>query len=126
NIVIVLGVIGSALLLGFYAFAWIRVGRDPTSGTIIPLFGPPGGMSRAAVRYVDRMGFDDRAFTAAIINLGVTGHLRIVGNGDATTLQPRTGGRGGAPEEKARAASLFRSKHSVQLVQTNHEILGSA
>ena len=126
NIVIVLGVIGSALLLGFYAFAWIRVGRDPTSGTIIPLFGPPGGMSPAAVRYVDRMGFDDRAFTAAIINLGVTGHLRIVGNGDATTLQPRTGGRAVTPEEKALAASLFRSKHSVQLIQTNHETLGSA
>ncbi len=126
NILIVLGVIGSALLLGFYAFAWIRVGRDPTSGTIIPLFGPPGGMSPAAVRYVDRMGFDDRAFTAAIINLGVTGHLRIVGNGDATTLQPRTGGRAVAPEEKALAASLFRSKHSVQLVQTNHETLGAA
>src|SRR4029078_2442034 len=62
----------------------------------------------------------------AIINLGVTGHLRIVGNGDATTLQPRTGGRAVAPEEKALAGSLFRSRHSVQLVQTNHEILGSA
>ena len=34
-------------------------------GTIIPLFGPPDGMSAAAVRYVDQMGFDNSAFTAA-------------------------------------------------------------
>jgi uncharacterized membrane protein YgcG len=126
NILIVLAVAGSALLLGFYAFAWIKVGRDPTSGTIIPLFAPPRGMSPAAVRYVDRMGFDDRAFTAAIINLGVSGHLRIVGDSAATTLQRRTGGRAVAPEEQALAASLFRSKPSVQLVQTNHETLGKA
>ena len=53
-------------------------GAIRASGTIIPLFAPPDGMSPAAVRYVDRMGFDDRAFTAAIINLGVNGHLRIV------------------------------------------------
>ena len=46
----------------------------------------------------------------------------------ATAMRPPcsavTGGRAVAPEEKALAASLFRSKHSVQLVQTNHETLG--
>ena len=103
NILIVLAVVGSALTLGFYAFAWNKVGRDPASGTIIPLFAAPNGMSPAAVRYVDRMGFDDRGFTAAIINLGVSGHLRIVGDGEASTLQRRTGGRAVAPEEQALA-----------------------
>jgi uncharacterized membrane protein YgcG len=126
NILIVLAVIGSALLFGFYAFAWFRVGRDPTSGTIIPMFGPPNGMSPAAVRYVDRMGFDDRGFTAAIINLGVSGHLRIVGNDKASTLERVKGGREIAPEEKALATNLFRSRSSVQLLQTNHEVLGKA
>jgi uncharacterized membrane protein YgcG len=126
NILIVLALAGSALLVGFYAFAWTRVGRDPKTGTIIPLFAPPNGMSPAAVRYVDRMGFDDRGFTAAIINLGVNGHLRIVGDGKASTLQRSTGGRAVAPEEQALQASLFRSMSSVQLVQTNHATLGKA
>ena len=44
----------SLLVLGYYACAWLRVGRDPPRGTIIPLFAPPDGMSAAAVRYVDR------------------------------------------------------------------------
>ena len=60
-------------MLAYYAFAWLRVGRDPPAGTIIPLFGPPDGMSPAAARYVDRMSFDNHCFTAAIINLGVKG-----------------------------------------------------
>ena len=126
NLLIVFAVIGSALLAGYYAFAWTRVGRDPAGGTVIPLFAPPEGMSPAAVRYVDQMGFDDRGFTAAIINLGVNGHLRIVGDGAASTLARSTGGRAVAAEEQALAASLFRTGQTVRLVQSNHEVLGSA
>jgi hypothetical protein len=63
--------VGLPLVLGFYFIAWLVVGRDPPRGTIIPLFAPPDGMSAAAVRYVGNMGFDDKCFTAAIIDLGV-------------------------------------------------------
>ncbi len=126
NLLIVFAVLGSALLAAYYAYAWMRVGRDPTGGTVIPLFAPPNGMSPAAVRYVDRMGFDDRAFTAAIINLGVNGHLRIVESGSSETLMHRTGGRPVAPEEQSLASKLFRSGSSVQLTQSNHKVLGAA
>jgi hypothetical protein len=126
NILIFLAVLGSALLAGYYAYAWTRVGRDPSGGTIIPLFAPPSGMSPAAVRYVDMMGFDDRAFTATIINLGVNGHLRIVESGSSETLTHRTGGRIVAPEEQALATKLFRSGSSVKLTQSNHKVLGAA
>ena len=78
-------------MLGYYAFAWLKVGRDPQPGTIIPLFGPPAGMSPAAARYVDRMSFDDHCFTAAIIGLGVGGHLRVVDDGDTKSLEKRAG-----------------------------------
>ncbi len=73
-------------MLGYYAFAWFKVGRDPQPGTIIPLFGPPAGMSPAAARYVDRMSFDDQCFTVAIIGLGVGGHLRVVDDDSTSTL----------------------------------------
>ena len=78
NRALVISALGLALILAFYALAWMRVGRDPPVGTIIPLFAPPDGMSPAAARYVDRMSFDNHCFTAAIINCGVKGHLRIV------------------------------------------------
>ncbi len=43
-------------------YQWLRYGRDPSPGTIIPVFEPPSGMSAAGMRYVDQgAGFDDKA-----------------------------------------------------------------
>ena len=78
--------VGVPLVFGFYFIAWLVVGRDPPRGTIIPLFAPPDGMSAAAVRYVDNMGFDDKCFTVAIIDLGVRGHVRLTGSGSSTII----------------------------------------
>ena len=83
---------GLAAVLGFYAFAWLRFGRDPPCGTIIPLFGPPDGMSSAAVRFVERLKFDDRCFPEAIIDIGVSGRIKLVGDGKQT-VERRDGGK---------------------------------
>ena len=117
---------GLALLIAYYAFAWMRVGRDPPSGTIIPMFAPPDGMSPAATRYVDRMSFDNGCFTAAIINLGVKGRLRIVEDGGKATLQKRGGNAAIAPEEDAMLRRLFAADNALLLTQTNHVPLGKA
>jgi uncharacterized membrane protein YgcG len=120
-------VAGLVLLVGYYAFAWLRVGRDPPKGTIIPLFGPPDGMSPAAVRYVDRMSFDNGCFAAAIINCGVKGRLRIVESDDKKlTLQKHGGPNPVAPEEDALLARLFSGNDALLLSQTNHVPLGRA
>ncbi len=117
---------GLALVLGFYAFAWLRVGRDPPRGTIIPLFGPPEGLSAAAVRFVERMGFDDRCFTAAIVDLGVNGHIKLTGDGKQTVIEHRDGGKTIGPPERDLESKLFASKPSLLLAQVNHEPLGKA
>ena len=75
-------VFGGALVILFYLTAWLLVGRDPRSGTVIPLFAPPDGMSAAAVRYVDTMNFDNRCFAAAIVGLGVNGHIKLTSTDD--------------------------------------------
>ena len=36
NLALGIAVIGLALIIAYYAFAWMRVGRDPPTGTIIP------------------------------------------------------------------------------------------
>ena len=118
-----LGLVG---VVAFYAFAWRRVGRDPPTGTIIPLFAPPDGMSAAAVRYVERMAFDARCFTAAIIDLGVNGHLRLTGSGSETVLWRLDGGKLIGPAEQAAKSKLFAANPSLKLVQTNHTTLTSA
>jgi uncharacterized membrane protein YgcG len=118
-----LGLIG---LVMYYGLAWWRVGRDPPRGTIIPLFGPPEGLSAAAVRYVERMAFDDRCFTAAIIDLGVNGHVRLTGAGKDTTIWRNDGGKPVGPPEAALKSKLFAAAPSLALVQSNYQTLGRA
>ena len=77
NRIAVIGLVGLGVLLSYYLLVWLRVGRDPEAGTIVPLFHPPGKLSPAAMRYVYRMGFDNKAYAAAIINMAVKGYLTI-------------------------------------------------
>jgi uncharacterized membrane protein YgcG len=118
-----LGLIG---IVAFYAFAWWRFGRDPPAGTIIPLFGPPDGMSAAAVRFVERMGFDARCFTAAIIDLGVNGHIRLSGSRAETVLSRLDGGKPIGPAESAVESKLFAANPSLKLIQKNYLTLTQA
>ncbi|WP_315833866.1 DUF2207 domain-containing protein [Bradyrhizobium prioriisuperbiae] len=119
--------LGLLLILGYYLSAWRRVGHDPQGGTIIPLFGPPKGMSPAAVRYVSQMGMDDKAFTAAIVGLGVQGHLKLAERKNGLQMVPRTGGKLLNPDEQAVAKSLFGKRSSpLDLDQSNCKILQRA
>jgi uncharacterized membrane protein YgcG len=121
-------VAGVALLLvaAGYGLAWLLVGRDPPRGTIIPLFAPPDGMSAASVRYVDRREFDDRAFSAAIVDLAVRGHLKIHDKGKTKWLERRGGGAEIATAEQTVKAKLFAGGDSVELARASHRPLGRA
>ena len=68
---------GLLILFAYYFWAWMKVGKDPEKGTVIPHFEPPDNMSPAAMRYIMEMGFDDKAFASAVINLAVKGYLTI-------------------------------------------------
>jgi uncharacterized membrane protein YgcG len=126
NLAVRVAIAGLLVVLGFYLYAWQRVGRDPPRGTIIPLFGPPDGMSAAAVRYIDREGFDPRCFTAAIIDLGVNGHLKLTGTGKSTLMERRQGGKSLPAPERTMESRLFASRPSLVLDQANYEPLGKA
>ena len=123
---VVIAALGLLLVLGYYFHAWRQVGRDPRRGTVIPLFGPPDGMSAAAVRYVSQMGYDQRTFTAAMIELGVRGRLKMKESHGALTLESRAGGKDIPAPEQAMARALFQKKSSLKLVQSNHQSLRAA
>ena len=55
------------------------------------------------------MGFDDRTFTAAILDLAVHGHLKLAEIDKATWLKRRTGGKAIAfmYQHQALASGLF-------------------
>jgi Predicted membrane protein (DUF2207) len=115
---------GLGLVLAFYGFAWFNVGRDPLRGTIIPLFGPPNDLSAAAVRFVERMGFDQRCFTAAIVDLGVHGHIRLTQDGKQ--IEHCEGGKPIKAPEQALAGKLFATAPALLLEQANYKPIGEA
>jgi uncharacterized membrane protein YgcG len=119
-------------LLTYYFLAWKRAGRGPRAGTIVPLFAPPEGLSAAALRYVKRMGFDDRCFAAAIVESGVHRELKIVEDHEGffhskTTSLAKTTGSGDLPApEQAMLTALFDGHDTIEMDQKNHACFGAA
>jgi hypothetical protein len=87
NPFIIVGAIGALLLLVYYVVAWILVGRDPPTGTIVPLFAPPLELGPAGMRYVWRMAYDRKCFAATLINMAVKGCLHIVEKDSKFTIK---------------------------------------
>ncbi|MEJ2631724.1 MAG: DUF2207 domain-containing protein [Acidihalobacter sp.] len=68
---------GLLLLLLYFLIVWYRVGRDPEAGVIIPRYQPPEGLSPAVLRFVERMGYDDKTFACALVGMAAKGVLKI-------------------------------------------------
>jgi transposase-like protein len=67
--------------LAYFIMAWWMVGKDPAEGTIIPQYTPPEGLSPAAMRFIMKLGYDTKVFSASVINLAVKGYLEIAEDG---------------------------------------------
>jgi uncharacterized membrane protein YgcG len=118
NFAALFGLLGT---LAYFLMVWFRVGRDPATGNIIPLFTPPQGFSPAAVRYLMRMGYDQKTFAAAVVDMAVKGYLKIEEEDDEYTLR-RTGRENGSLDtgEQRLGANLFRGNDVLKLKDTNH------
>lgn len=130
NLSLFIGLIGLLLLTGYYAIAWKKVGRDPEKGTVIPWYEPPKRLSPAAIRYIRRMGYDNKAFAAAIIDMAVKGYL-LIQKRDKTYTIAGTGGKIGdkalSVEEQDIASMLLSVPgEAIELNITNHEIIKGA
>jgi len=127
NMATALGLVWLAVLLGFYLWAWSRVGRDPASGTIIPLYTPPRGFSPAGVRFVSRMGFDNKTFAAVVVDMAVKGALVIQEDDGDYTLIRRDGAKQPLPRgEELIATQLLGGKDSIKLENKNHAKIKAA
>ncbi len=122
------GLAGIVALIAYYLLTWLRIGRDPVKGVIIPRYEEPEGFSPAAVRYVMRMGFDNKAFASAIVNMAVKGYLSIdVDQNKEYTLSRKGTDLGGLSRDEARIAqSLFMDKTSVAVRPENHSAIAKA
>ena len=129
---VVVGLLALMGVLYFYYVAWQRAGRNPRAGTVVPLFSPPAGLSAPSMRYILKMGADDRAFAAALVDMGVKGHVRMVEEDGGffsrkkTRLDRIAGGTELPPEEEAALVELCRTGESIVMEQKNHTEFSSA
>jgi uncharacterized membrane protein YgcG len=126
NLPVFIGGFGLLGLLGYYLYAWLKVGRDPRGGTIIPLFAPPKDMSAPAVRYVSNMEFDDRTFSAGILDLAVRGGAKLMDVGKDMQLRKLGAGTDVSRPVAAMSNELFRSGTTLSLNNTNHKKVSAA
>ena len=77
NAGVLLALVGLLVLLAWYLWQWHRKGRDPAPGVVFPRYDPPEGHTPGGIRYLRKMGWDNRCFTADLVDAGVHGVLTI-------------------------------------------------
>jgi len=123
---LLLALLGFAGSLVWLLWAWKRVGRDPEKGVIFPHYQAPADLSPAAVRFILKMGYDFKAFTAAVVNLAVKGHVRIIQEKSRFTLQKLESSQPLTVDEQTLFSRLFASGAVIKLENENHSVVGSA
>ncbi|OHV22896.1 DUF2207 domain-containing protein [Rhizobium sp. RMa-01] len=71
---------GLILVFAYYLRAWLKVGRDPARGVVVPRWDAPEGISPALVNYIDNKGFSGGGWTAlasTALNLAVRGYVKL-------------------------------------------------
>ncbi|MDP1993182.1 MAG: DUF2207 domain-containing protein [Syntrophales bacterium] len=127
NLTLFVAVIGLAVILLYYLLVWFAAGRDPARGTLMPIYSPPDNLSPASMRFMAEMGYDDKVFAAAVINMAVKGYLSIREKSAKYTLTKTDDNPSKlSSEEKKMAAQLFQSGSSISLEQKNHSRIAAA
>lgn len=127
---IVIAVLGLLIVLGYQVFAWAKVGKDPSPGTIVPLYMPPQELSPAGIRELVKMRFDNKAFAACIVGMAAKKYLTIEKDAlDAFTVVQTKDPRAAtllSAEEKLVASRLFAARDRVPLARSNREAISEA
>ena len=129
--------VGLPPLLGIYLFIrWVRVGRDPPKGVIIPLFAPPADMSLAVASWVYWRGTGakvrgvSRALVAALMSLAVGGRVILMEHSPGLTIERARKRRGAddslAPEERILEDDLIGRTGSIIIERANDDRIRDA
>jgi uncharacterized membrane protein YgcG len=124
NRALLIGIAGIIILILYYLIVWFRVGKDPTKGTIIPLYSAPDNLSPGAVRFISEMSFDNKTFTAGIVSLAVNGCLKIEEKKNDYTLHKLSSSYQGISKEESVLLNSLPSK--LELKQTYHTQISNA
>ena len=121
-------VVAMLALLGVLHSMWRAVGRDRDNdrdndrdvGRVATRREPPQGISPAAGRYIEQMGFDETAFVAALVSLRVKGRITLEIDAQDQRLRLEQvaspdRNKTSSPSEKAVEKKLFADGSRVEL-----------
>jgi uncharacterized membrane protein YgcG len=113
---------GLIVVFIYYLLVWLKVGKDPEKGVVVPLYQAPQGFSPASIRFISRMEFDDKCFSAALINLAIKGIISIKQDikGKFILARKEIAPVQLAPGESAIMQELFDEGDSITLTQSEH------
>ena len=121
------GAVGLLLAWAYYFWQWLRVGRDPKPGVIMPQYAAPGGLSPGSLRYIERMKYDDRCFAADVVDLAVRGALTIRCEDSIYRLQRIDGNKDAFPAaETALFDSALGTDDELEFKQSEHTRVAAA
>ncbi|MGH9418997.1 MAG: DUF2207 domain-containing protein, partial [Thermoanaerobaculia bacterium] len=130
---VLLAILGFITTLFYMFAAWERVGRDPKRGIIIARYEPSEGQTAAGVRFMQKMGYDMKCFTADVLALAIAGRLRIHQEkhmfGDQWSLERLRSGVPSpvSPAQQTLLAGLFAGgEDTLILKNTNAAIMSAA
>ena len=127
NLTLLVAAVGFVALLLYYVLVWYAAGRDPAGGAIMPIYSPSDNLSPASMRFMAEMGYDDKTFAAAVLDMAVKGFLSISEKNARYTLT-KTNNKHSllSAEEKKIADQLFQSGSSITLESKNHSRIAAA
>ncbi|OHV85551.1 DUF2207 domain-containing protein [Ensifer sp. LCM 4579] len=110
RLTLVIAAAGLLFVTLYYGRAWVRVGRDPARGVMVPRWDPPDGISPALVNYVDNKGFSGEGWTAlsaAVLNLAVKGYVVLDDLKNAIVIAAT--GKGGVEQLPTGEAAVMKA-----------------
>jgi uncharacterized membrane protein YgcG len=127
NSAVLVGGGGLALLWLYYVLQWLRVGRDPRAGVVVPEYDAPSGVTPGALRHIERMGYDDRCFAADLVDLARQGALTIRERDGGYSLQRDSRGSGSWPAaQRVLLDGVFAGGSVLELKKGEHRRVAAA
>ena len=74
------------IVFTYYFSVWYVVGKDPTKGTVIPLWRPPAGIEPGFARYLLKMKYSQEVLVADLLQLAVLGFVHFTNNDRGETM----------------------------------------
>jgi hypothetical protein len=115
NMTLLISIAGLIVLLILNTIFWFKVGKDPEKGVIVPLFEPPDNISAGAMRYLFKMGYDNKVTASAIISMASKGAMKINEKKKKITLIKDENVGELSSAEKVFYDNLFKRKTNIDL-----------